>query len=91
MTVLLALVLGAGLLFAWLCDHWFARVLTFLVLFVPCWFTILAMIRGFNSTDGRGLVALFAGGGVAWGISWLPHLYYAARARAMESATATRH
>lgn len=75
MTTLIALALGAALLYFWLVGHWFARVLMFLALLAAAAFIALAAAQNSPADVGAPLFTFAAGGVIAWYASRLP-LYY---------------
>jgi hypothetical protein len=72
---LIAIVLSILLLYLWLIDWWFARVLMFIVLIVPV--SLLIGVSSFSATS-TGPADIFVPGfligiPVAAGIAWIPY------------------
>lgn len=83
MHILIGIVLGVALLYFWLVGHWFARVLTFLI--VVSLFFIFSI--GFFGTAGLlGFVRIPVSIGVAWLISSGPTWYWRDRMRTIAAA-----
>jgi hypothetical protein len=86
--VLLLLAAAVLLLYFWLIGHhWFARVLTFLVLLIPLSFLGAAYGEPFHA----GLLGLILGGIAAWFLTGIP-IYvrrYRARATPLQDAPFT--
>ena len=76
MIPLVCILLGCGLLWAWLIGHWFARVVVFL-LFACALFAVAAAFIGLGIYGGHGappaaLLAALPAAALAWPLAGIP-------------------
>lgn len=76
MYTLLVLALALALLYGWLVDHWFARVLMFLLLMVCLSFGGAALLHSSpGAPPAAGAIGGIVGAVLAWPVSGIP-IYY---------------
>jgi hypothetical protein len=87
--------LGIAVLFAWLCGHWFAQLLVFIVLIIPCGILGSAAVAAMSPptvTLGTMFGFGFVIGTVVAGLlAWTPLMFHKRRARRVDAAFDDRH
>lgn len=73
MVYLIGALVGAGLLYFWLCGHWFARVVSFLLFAVLLGFIGACMTGMLGPQEhNNGWVGMLLGFAAAWPVSGIP-------------------
>lgn len=87
MHIIVGLILALVLLYFWLLGHWFARILTFLLL-AAMFGVIGAMLTGMEKPPeaSHGWVGLLLGAALAWPVAGIPIYYWRHEIRKIEAS-----
>jgi hypothetical protein len=76
MHILIGIGLALVLLYFWLCAHWFARVIVFLLLTVTIGFMASPTVPGLVTGPEHLIAGFVYGGIIGWFVSGIPTYYW---------------